>query len=149
MDCRAPISPLAAMIETRAVSLRSARATASGSTNPSRSTGSQVTDQPCFSRSRHEFTTETCSMADVTTCRPRARSATPLMARLLASVALAVKMTPNGLPPTSRATLARAPSSEARASRPWECSAAGLPTPPSRNGRMKATTRGSTGMKPA
>ena len=71
------------------------------------------------------------------------------MARLLASVALAVKMTPAAVAPTSRATLARAPSSEARASSPSECGAAGLPTPPSRNGRMRATTRGSTGEKPA
>src|SRR5213595_1247931 len=38
---------------------------------------------------------------------------------------------------------------EARASRPREWGAPGLPTPPSRNGRMTATTRGSTGEKPA
>ena len=35
-----------------------------------------------------------CSIAEVTTCRPAARWARPLMARLFASVALAVKMTP-------------------------------------------------------
>jgi len=136
------------MIDSSAVSSRSARAAASGLTSPSRSTGSQVTLQPCFSSARQGLTTDTCSMAEVTRWRPRARWATPLMARLLASVALAVKITPLAAPPTSRATLARAPSSEARASRPCECSAAGLPTPPSRNGRMKATTRGSTGEKP-
>src|SRR5207237_181902 len=71
------------------------------------------------------------------------------MARLLASVALAVNTTPAGVAPTRRATLARAPSREARASSPRECGAEGLPTPPSRNGRMSATTRGSTGEKPA
>jgi len=81
--------------------------------------------------------------------RPRARAATPLIARLLASVALAVKITPDGAPPMRRATFARAPSSDARASSPREWGAPGLPTPPSRNGRMTATTRGSTGEKPA
>ena len=149
MGCNVPISPLAAITETSAVSSRSAPATACESTSPSRSTGTALTVQPCFSRSRHEFTMEMCSMPEVTTWRPRARSAEPLTARLLASVALAVKMTPPAAPPTRRATFARAPSSEARASSPCECSAAGLPTPPSRKGRMKATTRGSTGEKPA
>ena len=46
-------------------------------------------------------------------------------------------------------TVARALSSEARASNPSECCAPGLPTPPSRKGRMTATTRGSTGEKAA
>ena len=88
-------------------------------------------------------------MAEVTTWRPAARWATPLRARLLASVALAVKITPAGVPPKSRASLARAPSSDDRASSPREWGAEGLPAPPSRNGRMTATTRGSTGAKPA
>jgi len=144
-----PISPLAAMIETSTVSSRMARATASGSTRPSASTLTYVIVQPRFSRSRHESISEMCSIAEVTTCRPGARWANPLMARLFASVALAVKITPAGAPANSRATLARAPSSDARASRPSECWAFGLPTPPSRNGRITATTRGSTGEKPA
>src|SRR5438094_10459411 len=46
--------------------------------------------------------------------RPGARAATPLIARLFASVALAVKITPDGVPPMRRATFARAPSSDAR-----------------------------------
>ena len=82
-------------------------------------------------------------------CRPAARWASPLMARLFASVALAVKITPPGVAAKSRATLARAPSRVERASSPSECWAFGLPTPPSKNGRMTATTRGSTGEKPA
>ena len=72
-----------------------------------------------------------------------------MMARLFASVALPVKMTPDGVAASRRATLARAPSSDARASRPSECWALGLPTPPSMKGRIRATTRGSTGEKPA
>ncbi len=81
--------------------------------------------------------------------RPAARGASPLIARLFASVALAVKITPAGEAPNSRATFARAPSSDERASSPSECWAPALPTPPSRNGRMTATTRGSTGENPA
>ena len=137
------------MIETSAVSGRRALPTASGSTVPSPSTGNQVTLHPCFSRSRHGLRIEMCSTAEATTWRPEARDVTPRIARLLASVALAVKITPAAGPPTRRATLARAPSRDARASSPSECRAAGLPTPPSRKGRMKATTRGSTGENPA
>src|SRR5262249_11856065 len=58
-------------------------------------------------------------------------------------------MIPAGAAAKSRATFARAPSSEERASSPSECWAPALPTPPSRNGRMTATTRGSTGENPA
>jgi hypothetical protein len=94
--------------------------------------------------------TEMCSMAEVTMWRRSpARRATPLTARLFASVAPDVKITPPGAPPMRRATLARAASSEACASRPTEWPAEGLPIPPSRNGRMTATTRGSTGANPA
>ena len=82
-------------------------------------------------------------------CRAAARWARPLMARLFASVALAVKITPPGVAANSRATFARAPSRDERASSPSECWAFGLPTPPSKNGRITATTRGSTGEKPA
>ena len=79
---------------------------------------------------------------------PRGPRATPLMARLLASVAPEVKITPEAAPPKRRATLTRAASSETRASAPSECGADGLPMPASRNGRMTASTRGSTGANP-
>src|SRR5437867_6501861 len=59
-----------------------------------------------------------CSMAVVTRWRPRARAARPRMARLFASVALAVKMTPAAVAPTSRATLARAVEGDARPAPP-------------------------------
>src|SRR6058998_2898416 len=49
-----------------------------------------------------------CSIAEVTMCRPAARCASPLTARLFASVALAVKITPPGVAANSRATFARA-----------------------------------------
>src|SRR5438034_10686400 len=82
-----------------------------------------------------------CSTADVTTWRPGPRDTRPLTARLLAAVATEVKTTPVGVAPTRRASLARAPSSEARASSPSEWGADGLPTPPSKKGRMTAATR--------
>ena len=81
--------------------------------------------------------------------RSRAASAAPLIARLLASVAPEVKMTPEATPPQSRAILARAASRDSRASAPSEWRADGFPMPASRNGRMTASTRGSTGAKAA
>jgi hypothetical protein len=85
---------------------RRARRTSSGLTRPSPSTGKTVTAAPVFSRSRQALSTEICSTADVITCRAPvpARMATPRMARLLASVAPEVKMTPVPDPPTRRAT---------------------------------------------
>jgi hypothetical protein len=149
--CMVPISVHAAPIDTRVVSGRRARRTSSGLTRPSPSTGNTVTAAPVFSRSRQALSTEICSTADVITCRAPApaRMATPRMARLLASVAPEVKMTPVPDPPTRRATLARAASSDSRASEPSECGAEGLPMPASRKGRITASTRGSTGAKPA
>src|SRR5439155_128944 len=81
--------------------------------------------------------------------RDAARSPDRVDVERNAAGALAVRITPAGAAPTSRATFARAPSSDERASSPSECWAPALPTPPSRNGRMTATTRGSTGEKPA
>src|SRR5262249_23250617 len=52
--------------------------------------------------------------------RPGGEGTGAVMGRLLASVALAVKITPPAAPLTRRATFARAPSSEARASSPCE-----------------------------
>src|SRR5205814_1545330 len=66
-----PISPFAAMTETRAVSSRSAHATACGSTQPSASTPTYVTLQPRFSRSRHALRTEMCSTAESRRGGPR------------------------------------------------------------------------------
>ncbi len=79
----------------------------------------------------------------------RARATTPLSARLLASVAPEVNTMPPAAPPQSRATFTRAASSDSRASAPSEWRADGLPMPASRNGRMTARTRGSTGANPA
>jgi hypothetical protein len=91
-----------------------------------------------------------CSTAE-TTMRvwPLRLGATPFTARLFASVAPEVKMIPPAAPPQRRATFMRAASSDSRASAPRECRADGLPLPASRNGRMTASTRGSTGAKPA
>ena len=104
-----------------------------------------VTSSPALTRSRQGDRTDACSTALVTTWRPRPAEATPLMARLFASVAPLRKTTPSGRPPTRRPTFARAARSDSRASSPRLWRAAGLPTQPSRKGRITPRTRGSTG----
>ena len=106
---------------------------------------------PPFSSSRQALSTDMCSTDEGMMCAAGipARSPTPRMARLLASVAPEVKTMPEDAPPTSRATFARAASRDSRASAPSEWGADGFPMPASRKGRMTASTLGSTGAKPA
>ena len=116
--CTVPTSPFAAPRVTRQVSGRKARRTSSGEIRPSAATPTAVTSSPVLTRSRHGERTEVCSTALVTTWRPGPRKATPLMARLLASVAPLRNTTPSGRPPTRRPTFARAARRDSRASSP-------------------------------
>ena len=91
--CSTPISLLAAITLTRIVFGPRAASSAARSIRPSAPTGSTVTRQPRASRWRHVSSTARCSVATVTMWSPRslALAATPLMARLSASVAPLVK----------------------------------------------------------
>lgn len=89
---RTPVSLLAAMSETTAVSGASAASSVARSRRPSRSTGRRVTREPCFSRKIVWLSTAECSTAEVMTWR-LAGSAERAARRavLLLSVALPVK----------------------------------------------------------
>ena len=71
---------------------------------------------------------------------PSRASATPLIARLSASLPLAVKTTPPGSPPSSAATSARARSTAAWATAPYSWALDGLPNACSRYGRIASRT---------
>ena len=93
-----------------------------------------------------------CSVASVTTRRrpspcEAAKRAAPLMAMLFASVAPEVKTISRASAPTSAATSARAASTASSAARPIACSTlCGLAKFSSHQGRMAASTRGSSGV---
>ena len=90
-----------------------------------------------------------CSVTWVMTCRPRATqaSATPLMARLLASVAPLVKMISRGWAPRTAATCSRASFTASSAAQPYWCvRLPALPKCSVRYGSIAATTRGSQGV---
>jgi hypothetical protein len=69
-----------------------------------------------------------------------------LIARLFASLPPLVKTTSSVLQPSSEATLARPPSTAARATDPARYCADGLLYPSSSNGLMTAATLGSIGV---
>ena len=93
--------------------------------------------------------TALCSVTQVMTWLPFSRyiSATPLIARLFASVAPLVKMISLALAPIRSATFLRASSTASSASHPnaW-LRLAGLPKCWVKNGTIASTTRGSTGV---
>ncbi len=145
-----PVSWFAACTETRIVSGRSAATTFSADTRPVNEQGTRVTAKPRVSSSqRHESSTGRFSTAVVTTCRPRApyASATPLIARLSASVPPEVKTISRGSTRSRSATWARAASTAASASQPsrW-LRLAGWPKRSDSQGRIASTTRGSAGV---
>jgi hypothetical protein len=72
--------------------------------------------------------------------------ATPLRARLLASLPPLVKTISSLSAPSRSATWLRARSSAALAPEAAQCALDGLPKWPSRNGRIAAATAGSTGV---
>ena len=107
IGCSTPISLFAAMTLTSTVSARIAASTAAGSTSPPASTPSLVTSiAPSASSAAQTSSTAVCSVAIVTTWRPRGWSArtAPAIARLLDSVAPLVKTMSRGRAPISDAT---------------------------------------------
>jgi hypothetical protein len=134
-----------------------AAATSSGDTRPRRSTPSRVISQPSRSSRLQVSSTDLCSVTWVTTWRPASRyaSATPLIARLFASVAPAVKTTSREPPvdsssrsaPRRPATALRARLTARSAAQPngWALLAA-LPKTSEKYGRMASNTRGSIGV---
>ena len=85
--CTVPISLLACITETRAVSSVRTEATASAETTPELSTGTSVTRQPRRPRAFMVFSTASCSMAVVTRWRRPAgsrASAAPADCRVVA-----------------------------------------------------------------
>ena len=77
---------------------------------------------------------------------PPPAKATPLIARLLASLPPPVKTISSGDAPINAATCARAFSTAAWAIRPYSCELDGLPNASSRNGSMASRTAGSIGV---
>ena len=147
-----PISLLAAITDSSRVSAPRASARRWGSTIPSALTGSTVSPKPWRSSQDRGSSTARCSVARVTNRRrdsPRARaaSATPRRARLLASVAPLVKITVSLVMPSPAATLERAMSTAAAASRAGRCRRLeGLAGFSDHHGAIAATTAGSHGV---
>src|SRR5439155_429643 len=105
-----PISLLANITEMRMVLSVLAVRIPSTSTRPSGCTGTYVTETPCRSSRLNESRLARCSMTVLTMCVPFSRyiSATPLRARLIASVPPEVKTSSLGSrAPISAASLAR------------------------------------------
>lgn len=103
--CRTPVSLLACMIVTSAVSGPSAAMTWSTATRPSASTPARVTRNPWRSSQSHGAATAGCSMTEVTMWRRSGRaSATPRIARLFDSVPPEVKTISSGSLPIRAAT---------------------------------------------
>ena len=144
-----PTSLLACITETSTVSGRMAARTASGSTSPSRLTGTTVTSNPSRPSAAIESRTALCSMAVVTRWRPFPawNRATPFTARLSDSVAPLVQTISRAVAPMSRATSSRASSTASAASHPneWLFEAA-FPDRSVKYGSIASRTRGSTGV---
>ena len=108
-----------------------------------------MTSKPCVSSHFIGSSTALCSVAAVIRWLPfwRYIAATPLMARLFASVEPLVQRISFGLAPSSWATWLRASSTAASAVQPnaWLRLAA-LPNVAVKNGSMRCTTRGSHGV---
>ena len=94
MGCSAPVTLLAAMIDTSPVLGRMAFRNESGSTIPSPSTGSKVSETPSCSSRRQQASTAGCSTALVMAWTFRSPWATrePRMAKASASVPLEVNV---------------------------------------------------------
>src|SRR3989442_1598994 len=145
-----PISLLANITEIRIVLSVSALRISSVSMTPSGCTGTYVTWNPCRSRRLNVSMLARCSMTVVTMWLPFSLyiSATPLRARLIASVPPEVKTSSFGSrAPISVAILARAASTAPSASHPngW-LRLAGCPNFSVKYGSIASTTRGSHGV---
>ena len=118
-----PTSLLAAMTETRTVRSVSAASMASADTIPHASGATTVRSQPSRASRLSGSSTALCSVAAVTRWFPfRLRAgSTPLIARLLASVAPEVKTISLGSAPIKAATCSRARSTASAASQPNRC----------------------------
>src|SRR5438270_10243243 len=145
-----PISVLANITEIRMVLSVTALRISATSMRPSGCTGTYVTWRPCRSSRLQTSMPARCSMTVVTMCVPFSRyiSATPLSARLIASVPPDVKTSSFGSrAPISLASRPRAASTAASASQPkgW-LRLAGCPNLSVKYGSIASTTRGSHGV---
>src|SRR6266404_5541604 len=145
-----PISLFAYITEIRIVLSVSAWRIASSSTRPSGRTGTYVTSKPWRSRRLQTSRLARCSIAVVTMWLPFSRyiSATPLRARLMASVPPEVNTSSLGSrAPISFAICSRALSTPPSASQPkgW-LRLAGCPNFSVKYGIISSRTRGSTGV---
>src|SRR5439155_5931707 len=145
-----PISLLANITEIRMVLSVIALRISSTSMRPSGCTGTYVTSKPCRSSRLPTSSPGRCSMTVVTMWLPFSRyiSATPLRARLIASVPPDVKTSSFGSrAPISAASCSRARSTAASASQPngW-LRLAGCPYFSVKYGSIASTTRGSAGV---
>ena len=119
---------------------------ASAATNPPADTGNTSTTAPL---ARAVSSTAACSIDDTATRPNRPACRSPIIARLIASVAPDVKITrpPGG---NSAATCARATSTAAAAARPGRCALCGLAKPiasgPQSHGNIAARASGAKGV---
>lgn len=124
-----PTSLLTAIRLTSTVSGVTACASTSGEMRPSPSGFTYTTSAPRFSSSFMGFKTLGCSMAVVTTRRPRFLRASyaPKIAKLFASVPPEVNVISARETPKTAATLSRASSSARDAAKPSACRLEGFP----------------------
>ncbi len=142
-----PTSLLADWMLTRVVRSVILAAISSGSTRPCESTETRVISNPWRSRTSAACSTALCSTALVIRCRPLALAAqaTPLRARLSASVPPEVKTISRGFAPSAAAIRSRASSSPWRARRPEAWMLEGLPWCSVRYGSIASSTSGRSG----
>ena len=141
-----PTSWLACWRQTSRVSSRTAAASSAGSTRPVWSTPTSVTSNPWPARARAGASTEVCSTADTTRWRRRlAALASPVTARLAASVPPEVSTSSSGAAPTAAASCSRERSSSSRARRARPYSRDGSPKA-SRASSSAARARGCSGV---
>jgi hypothetical protein len=144
-----PISLLACITETSAVSRVMAAASAAGETMPLLSTMSNVEVQPRRVSAFTVFSTASCSILEVMMWRlplASAASAAPRRAKLSASVPPLVNTTSAGSAPISSATADRASSSKALARWPKWCTLEALPKSSESARATASMTRGSGGV---
>ena len=145
---RTPVSLFTSIMDTRAVSSRTAAKTASAATRPAPSGFTRVTSYPSGSRALRHWRTALCSTAVETMCFPTRRfcQRAERMAQLSPSVPQEVKRSCRGGAPRASATAARLSSTRSRAARPRGYWAEGLPKSSVRTLTMTSATWAGTGV---
>jgi DNA-binding transcriptional regulator YdaS (Cro superfamily) len=125
--CIVPITLLAAITDTNAVSPSITSDNESVLTRPSPSTGSMAISYPASFRRAHASSTAECSTADVITFFFPERRTVPKIARLSDSVPPEVNVMRDGRQFNASATLFLAADTAFAAESPMECMLLGLP----------------------